>query len=295
MKRFKVKLLRLLLPKLLLRALPDRAFIKLKCLKKDGFLPDLRNPRTFNEKLQWYKLYYRDPLMTRMADKYEVRKFLEDKGFSGLLNELYGVYDSVKDIDFNRFPNSFVLKATHGTAMNIICKNKADLDLEKCCAVMNGWLKKNHFSLDREWSYKNIRPRLICEKFLENEAYSELLDYKFYCFNGKPTAVFVCDGRYCKRGVRYNAYDLDWNRLNVTKGKPASDLYIDKPKKFTDMINIAGQLSQGFPFLRVDFYEVEGRIFFGELTFYPSGGFRPFKPDSYNYVWGDLFVLPGKH
>jgi len=274
------------------RYLPDPLFVTLQQLRHTGRFLNLRNPRTFTDKLQWYKLYYRDPLMTRIADKLEVREYIREKGFAGLLNELYGVFDSVDTIPLASLPPSFVLKATHGSSMNIICRDKRSVDWAASLARMQGWLDTNVYELAREWAYKNIRPRVICEKYLENEGEGELLDYKIFCFDGKPEATFVCTGRYGPGGVRYAAYDLDWQRIHVTKGKPVCDRDFDKPATFPVMCKVASALSKGFPFLRVDFYEVQRELIFGELTLYPDAGLVPFKPDSYDRALGSLFRLP---
>ena len=277
-----------------LNILPDKLFVNLFYREAYGYFPNLNNPKTFDEKLQWYKLYYRVPLMTTLTDKYEVRLYLEDKGFSGILNELYGVYNSVDKIDFSKLPERFVIKATHGSGMNIICKDKESLNWETSRRLMNKWLKRNWYHFGREWPYKNIRPRLICEKYLENKEFEELIDYKFYCYNNKPEMLFVCTGRFSAGGLKYSAYDMDWNRISVYKGRPSIDIVMEKPDNLQAMITIASELCQGFPFIRVDLYSVKGKIVFGELTFYPDSGIVPFTPDKYNYFFGDLFILPDK-
>jgi len=278
----------------LLRILPDKLFISLRYLKVYGHFPDLETPRTFDEKIQWYKLYYRDSLMTDLTDKFAVRKYIESKGLAAILNQLYGVYDKMEEIDFSRLPKSFVLKATHGSDMNIICKDKNNLNWGECYRLMNRWLKTNYFYSGREWAYKNIKPRLICEKYMENEEFNELIDYKFYCYNNKPEVLFVCTGRFSAEGLKYNAYDMDWNRIYACKGKPCSDLIIEKPNTFDAMIAVAEKLCKGFPFVRVDLYSVKDQIMFGELTFYPDSGLVPFTPDNYNLFFGDYFILPDK-
>jgi hypothetical protein len=276
------------------RCLPDWVFINLLYRKRYGNFPNLTNPRTFDEKLQWYKLYYHDPLMTTLTDKYTVRGHLAKKGFAGILNELYGLYSSPDEIDFSQLPKRFVIKATHGSNMNLICNDKATLDWGRCCATMDKWLKTSHYMAGREWAYKHIKPRLICEKYLENEEFKELIDYKFYCYNNKPEVLFVCTGRFSPEGVKYNAYDMGWNRIYTYKGKPESDLVIEKPANLDEMVRVAGELCKGFPFIRVDLYSVKEEIIFGELTFYPDSGICPFTPDRYNYYFGDFFVLPEK-
>ena len=274
------------------RYLPDKLFVSMQYLETYGRFPDLKNPRTFDEKLQCYKLYYRNPLMAVYSDKYKVREYVASQGFGGILNELIGVYATADAINPATLPNSFVLKATHGSAMNIICKDKARLNWIETRAQLTQWLQMDYSRLGREWAYANIPPRLICEKYLENSEQHELIDYKFYCFSGQPELMFVCTGRYNPEGVRYNAYDMQWNLLPLRKGRESSRLTIEKPDTWGQMVEIARALSQGFPFMRVDLYSIEGKVYFGELTFYPDNGKCPFTPDEYNYIYGDLLVLP---
>ena len=207
------------IPRRLSRWLPDAAYFQLLYLKYHGRVLHSRRPRTFNEKLQWYKRYYRDPLMTTLADKLAVRGYLEARGHGHLLNELYGVYDRPEEIDFDQLPESFVLKATHGSNMNIICRDRKHLDLEKSRAEMRSWLARDYYHSGRQWCYKGIRPRLICEKYLENEEFGELLDYKFYCFGGEPEFLWICSGRYGATGVAYNAYDMKGQRVRCLQGQ----------------------------------------------------------------------------
>ena len=232
--------------------------------------------------------------MTGLTDKYNVRQYVIQKNLGHILNELYGVYDRAGQINFEALPDAFVLKTTHGSGMNIICKNKRELDREACRLKLNRWLGKNYYDMGREWAYKNIRPKIICEQYLENGEHHELIDYKFYCYSGKPEVVFVCCGRFGPEGVKYDGYDMQWNRIPVYKGKPAAGLNLAKPDNFDEMIDVATRLSEGFPFIRVDLYSVNNRIYFGELTFYPDNGIVPFSPDKYNYFFGNLFVLPEK-
>jgi hypothetical protein len=276
----------------LFRLLPDAAYLRLLYMWSHRRPLRLRRPRTFNEKLQWYKLHYRDPLMVTLSDKLAVRGYLEARGHGRLLNEMYGVYDRPEDIDFDSLPERFVLKATHGSNMNIICRDRSKLDREKSIAMMRGWLATDFFYSGRQWCYQGIRPRLICEKYLENEEFGELLDYKFYCFGGKPEILWVCSGRYGAGGVKYNAYDMNWRRIRIFKGKPGCDLDILMPANFPAMVATARELCGAFPFIRVDLYAIGGKLIFGEFTFYPDSGLIPFTPDGYNAYFGDLLVLP---
>ncbi len=274
------------------RLLTDKAYVRLLYLKNHGRLPRLRHPRTFNEKLQWYKLYHRDPLMTILSDKYEVRKYLQARGHGSLLNELYGVYDSADEIDFSNLPDRFVLKATHGSNMNIICRDKKALDWRECRRSLTRWLRSNYFYSGRQWAYKNIKPRLVCEKYLQSDGFDELIDYKFYCFHGRPRVMWICTGRYGSGGLRYNAFDMDGSRMPVFKGRAESDRPIVKPDNFAAMVATARALSGGIPFVRVDLFSVKGKLIFGEFTFYPDSGVIPFSPEPYNLIFGDWFALP---
>jgi hypothetical protein len=287
-------IIRLALKRRIRPFLSDRLFLSFMFNRTYGRPPDFRSPKIFDEKILWYNLYYKNPIMTIVADKYAVRGYLEKKGFGWLLNKLYGVYDTAEEIDLDRLPEQFVIKATHGSSMNIICRDKKELDWGKCQQSMRKWLQSNYFNHRREWAYKNIKPRLICEKYLENEEYRELLDYKFYCYNNRPAVVFVCTGRYGADGVKYNAYDMDWKRIQLCKGKPSSALKVERPSSFVAMIDVARELCKGFPFVRVDLYSIREKLIFGELTFYPDAGLCPFTPLEYNNFFGDLFALPDK-
>ena len=272
----------------------DRQVIAMNFPGEDGRPLDLDHPQTFNEKIQWYKLYYRNPIMPLVSDKYRVREHLDQIGLSHLLNELYGVYDRADQINFDALPAAFVLKATHGSGMNIICRDKTALDREACRRTLARWLKTDYYRPGREWGYKDIRPRIVCEKYLENEDRGELLDYKFYCFSGKPHTVFVCCERFSPDGVKHQCFDTAWQPLPVLKGRIRSRLDLPRPRQFDEMLTIARKLSAGFPYIRVDLYLVQNRIIFGELTFYPDCGRIPFTPPEYNQIYGDLFVLPPK-
>ncbi len=257
---------------------------------KAGRYPNLDNPVLFSEKLQWVKLHHRDPLMTRCADKYAVRGYLEEKGYADILNRLIGVYESTDDIDFAKLPDRFVLKATHGSAWNIVCKDKSTMDWRPWILIMKSWLRHNIFWNGREWPYKNMPPRIVCEKYLE-DASGQLTDYKFYCFNGEPTFVQANTGRGTKRHAQ-NFYDLRWSLLPFGKDLPPSpEVQIPQPISLERMIDIARDLSAPFCYVRVDFYEVHGRVIFGELTFFPASGMPDFIPSIYDSFVGKLLTL----
>jgi hypothetical protein len=176
--------------------------------------------------------------------------------------------------------------------MNVIRRNQESFDIDGAKNKFRKWLKVNWYWEGKQWAYKNIPPRIICEKYLVNKDYGELLDYKFYCYDGKAVVVFVCAGRYSEEGVKYDAFDMDWNMLPILKGKAAIRLNFPKPDNFEEMKEIACKLSVGFPFVRVDLYNVENKIIFGELTFYPDNGAIDFSPLAYNTFLGDFFILP---
>ncbi len=277
----------------MLRPLPDKMLICLEFLYNFGRFPNLKNPRTFNEKIQWIKLNDRNPMMTLYADKYEVRKIVEKKIGAHLLNELYGVFETPDEIDFDLLPESFVLKATHGSGWNIIVRDKSVLEIEKAKKKMKKWLEKNFYAKKREWAYKNIPPRIVCEKYMENKDGS-LNDYKFYCFNGEPLFMQVDFDRYSNH---YRAfYDTDWQKLDFFIAKSRKSRRYEKeherPDSLTEMVKVASILSSDFAFARVDLYEFDGKTIFGEVTFYPKNGGGRFSPEYWDAEFGSLLKLP---
>lgn len=272
-------------PKLLLRIQYRRLF---------GHMPDLRNPKTFNEKLMWYKLYYHNPLMTRCADKWEVREYLRERGLEEYMNEAIGVWDDVEKIDFDALPDMFVLKSTHGTAQIIICKDKKTLNIAKTKRVMKFWLRTNQCRAGYEWAYKDIKPRIICEKYIETADGLPPKDYKVFCFKGVPHFLFVASERLNNHDVKFDFYDCDWNLLPVTQGHPNSQKPMQKPSELSKMLEIASKASKDFPHVRVDFYLENGKLMIGELTFYHFDGFVRFNPSKYDEIFGAYFELPEK-
>ena len=259
-----------------------------------GHKPNLENPESFSEKLQWLKLFYRDPLMAKCADKFSVRDYVKKCGYEMFLNDLYGVFEDVDDMDINKLPQKFVLKGAHGSAWNIICRDKAKINWTVWKLIMKSWLKQNLYWYGREWVYKDIKPRIICEKYLEDES-GELRDYKFFCFNGVPKCIQVETGRYSSFNTR-NFYDTEWRLLPFGKELPHNpEATIPKPENFELMIEKARNLSKPFCFVRVDFYNVLGQIYFGELTFFPAGGAPNFVPQEYDQIVGSWLQLPEKN
>jgi len=270
----------------------DEEYIRLLFNKSFGRNPDIEHPKTFNEKLQWLKLYYRDQRMAACADKFEVRGYLEKMGHGHILNTLYGVYENPSSIDISRFPERFVLKATHGSGWNIICKDKSAYDWKGWKLVMKSWLKQNLYYVGREWVYKDMKPRIICEKYIEVPD-GEPFDYKFFCTNGIVQFIQVLD--YSPNTFQGNLYDTEWNIMKEKFAVMGSPKSVEKPSSLDEMMQIARDLSSGFPFARVDLYQSEGKVIFGELTFFPGSGFFKFEPEEFDLQLGSKLKLPEKN
>ena len=241
----------------------------------------LKNPQTYNEKLQWLKLYDRKPIYTKMVDKYEAKKYVENIIGKEYIIPTLGIYNGFEEIDFNKLPNRFVIKCTHDSGGLVICKDKHNLDINKTKRIINKCLKKNFYYIGREWPYKNVQPRIIIEEYMEDNKVKELRDYKFLCFNGNPQLMFIATDRQ-KGETKFNYYDMNFNFLDFKQGHPNDKKKIDKPINFNKMIELSKKLSKGIPHLRVDFYEINGKIYFGELTFYHYSGFMKFEPEEWD-------------
>lgn len=275
--------------------LNDKTYLKIKYRIKMRKKLDINNPKTFNEKLQWLKLYDRNPIYTDFVDKYEVRGFVEKTIGQQYLIPLLGVWDKFDEIDFSKLPNKFVLKCTHDSGGVFICKDKSTLNYKDIKSRINKALRKNYYYICREWPYKHIKPRIICEKYLVDDLNSDLKDYKFMCFNGKVKCCFICSDRSSSQGLKIDIYDTDWNKMNFERvGHPNSHEVIERPINYKNMIELSEKLSRNIPFIRVDFYEVNGKVYFGELTFFPGAGFQKFKPESYDYMLGSWIKLPNE-
>lgn len=279
----------------LLNWIPDKEMIKLQYRLKTGRKLNLRNPMRYTEKLQWYKLYYKDFLMAKCADKFTVREYIESKGLGYILNELYGVYDCIEDIDFSKLPNQFVLKKTNGGGGNnvIICHAKSEFNIRKYLKNMKDWTQIKSNGGGREWVYYKINPRIIAEKLIEAEN-DDLVDYKFFCFNGKPFCLYVITDRILGEKDTIGIFDMDFNQLPYFRGDNVISMTNTpiKPKNFDKMIKIAETLSEDFPHVRVDLYNVKGTIIFGELTFFCASGYHHYEPDEYDLILGEKFILP---
>lgn len=272
--------------------LPKELFLKIRYEYYTGKKLDLINPVEFNEKIQWLEMYYHVPILTQLADKYAVREYVSQKIGKQYLNDLLGVYSNVSEIDFKSFPRRFVLKGTHGSSTNLIVEDKSQLNLVKVKKELKKWMKHDQYKkVGFEWAYKNIKPRIICEAFLEDDTTDHLIDYKFHCFNGKTKFVFISLDE-----TAYNKhyfYDINWNKLAISKSQKKSvPIKLEKPSNFDEMIHLSEILADKLPFVRVDFYSIKGKTIFGEMTFYPVDGRKDFYPDKYNKIIGDYLELP---
>ncbi len=270
----------------------DKTYLEILYKKIFNKELDLDNPKTFNEKLQWLKLYDRNSQYTEMVDKYQVKKYIADLIGEGYIIPTLGIYDKFDEIDFDKLPNQFVLKCTHDSGSTVICRDKNYFDYKLARKKIEKALKRNFFYGGREWPYKNVKPKIIIEKYMEDNEQSELRDYKLMCFNGKVKCSFVCSERYSESGLKIDIYDLEWKKMEVKRNHPNSSIEIAKPKNYEIMIELAEKLSKGIPFVRVDFYEIEGKLYFGELTFFPGSGLTEFIPEKYDNILGDMLELP---
>lgn len=276
----------------LLNWLPDEQYIKLQFRLAMGYWPDLQNPQTFNEKLQWLKLHDRNPLYTTLVDKYAVRQYIADKiGEEYLIPLVGGPWKNADEIDFDALPEQFVLKCNHDSGGVIICKDKSKLDVEAARAKLNKRLGVNYYYANREWPYKNVEPCIIAEQYMA-DGNGELTDYKFFCFNGKADSVMVCIDRNIGE-PKFYFFDREWNLLRYNqRGKNApEDFKLPRVDEIGEMFELANKLCAEMPFIRVDLYLVQGKIYFGELTFFSESGYdNLIVPESDLYL-GDLLKL----
>lgn len=257
----------------MLNGLSDTVYLKCLYYFTFGKRLNLKEPKTFNEKLQWLKLNNRNPLYTMLVDKYEVKKYVADIIGEEYIIPTLGVWDRFDDIDFDALPNQFVLKCTHDSGGLVICHDKKSLDIKNAKSKIETSLNNNYYYWGREWPYKNVTKKIIAEKFIADKN-GELVDYKFFCFNGYVDCVMVCIDRHIN-DAKFYFFDRDWNlkRLNIRGEKAPKDFTLYKPECMDEMFHIAEILSKDIPFVRVDLYELDGKIYFGELTFFPDSGF----------------------
>ncbi len=270
--------------------LPDKKYLTWRALNT-GFKFDLDNPQTFNEKLNWLKLHDKNPLYTKLVDKYEVKDYISSVIGKEYVIPTIGIYNKFDEIDISKLPKQFVIKCTHDSASVVICKDKNNFDFDTCKAKINKALKKNYYYGGREWPYKNVKPRILIEKYMVDESGVELKDYKFFCFQGKMKFFKIDFDRFTNHGANY----YNRNREILTIGEvicpPNYNKKIVFPKTLDKMIDLAEKLSSNIPFVRIDFYNINGKIYFGEMTFYPASGYGLFIDSSWDKKIGDLIDI----
>lgn len=273
------------------KCIPDRLYIQLLFFRHLHKRINLEQPKAFNEKLQWLKLYDRNPEYTKMVDKYAVKQYVSEKIGSEFIIPTLGVWDNPEDINFSDLPDRFVLKWNHDSGSIVICTDKSILDKREAVSRLKSRQKFSGFWYAREWPYKDVVPKVIAEKYIEDSS-GYLNDYKLMCFNGKVRCSFVCTDRFSGDGLKVTFYDRSWNQMPFSRHYPVSDMPVPRPKNYDALVHLAEKLSEGIPFVRVDFYEVNDRVYFGEMTFYPGSGLEEFDPEKWDYVLGSWLELP---
>lgn len=253
---------------------------------------NLRSPQTYSEKLQWLKLHDRNPLYTTLVDKYAVKKYVADMIGEQYIIPTLGVWDSFEQIDFGALPERFVLKCTHDSGGLVICRDKASLDMAASRAKIERSLRTDYYIVSREWPYRDVPRRIIAEPYMEDHTTGELRDYKFFCFDGRVKWLFIATGRASNPEPFFDFFDADFNRLDMRQGHPNAPVPPQKPQNFELMKQLASTLSRGLPHVRADFYEVDGQVYFGELTFYHHAGWIPFDPPGWDLTFGREIRLP---
>ncbi len=274
-----------------LKFLPQEPYARIFYEYYSGKKLNLQNPVEFNEKIQWLKVYYHPDILTKLVDKYEVRSYVKEKIGEDYLNELLGLYNKVSEVNFDHLPHQFVLKTTHGYNNNIVVQNKSKINLRKSKYLLYKWMFRNqYYNGGQEWAYKNAPHRIIAEKYIPEIDNQGLSDIKFYCFGGTPEFIEVTVKQ---PDPERKYFDTTWNHLEMGRmDQPNCEEHLQKPLNLEKMVELAAKLSSGFPFVRVDLYNIKGRILFGELTFYPADGRFPFYPEKYNKIFGDKIILP---
>ena len=278
--------------RLFMKQLPDRLYLEMLYQVRKGKKLNLKKPVSFNEKLNWMKLYDRNPLYTRLADKYLVKDIVADKIGEEFVIPLIGAWDRPEDIRIEELPERFVLKCNHDSGSVVICKDKSKFDMTAAREKLREALDNNYYYFSREWVYKNIIPRIICEPYIEDIEDAELRDYKFFCFDGHVKFLYVATDRF-KEGseVKFTFFDRNYNFLPIVHAHPYANPYPEKPDRFEEMIGIAETLSKGLKHVRVDLYEANGIILFSEYTFYNNSGFTPFYPEEWDERFGEYLNL----
>lgn len=254
---------------------------------------DIHKPIEFNQKIQWLKAFYHPPILHDLVDKYAVRKYVEEKIGAEYLNSFVALYNKASEVDFEELPDSFAMKVVHGCGYNLIVPDKSKLNIRKAKWQLFKWTHKDQYKRSgKEWAYKGVKPRILVEGFMKQEGRDSLNDYKFYCFNGKPKFVEIHLDR--KEDHKSSFYGLDFKQLPFRDVEEDETIQItlEKPKYFDKMVTLAEKLADRLPFVRVDFYYIDDKIKFGEMTFYPGDGRADFQPEEYNKILGDMLELP---
>lgn len=271
--------------------LKDEDYLTMLFPLKTGYPLNLDNPKTYNEKLQWLKINYRKPIMTQMVDKYDSKSYAGQIIGDEYIIETYGVWDSFEEIDFDELPNQFVLKTTHDQGGVVIVHDKENFDYKSAQSKLSDHLNTKHYYLTREWPYKNVKPRILAERLLTPKTDDDLMDYKFYCFDGEPKLMYISHGRQSAT-CHFDFYDMSFQKLDINRPSyPQSDIDFKTPINWDLMIDLASQLSKGFPHLRVDFYNIDGKVYLGEMTFFQGGGMMPFNPFEWDLKLGEWINL----
>jgi hypothetical protein len=275
------------------KKMSDKDFLLKSYTVKFGKKLDLVYPETFNEKLQWLKLYDRKPEYTVMVDKYKARDYIAEKIGERYLIPLIGVWDDPDEIDFDALPNRFVLKCNHNSGLGMcICKDKSVLNIKNVKKGLKRGLKQDYYLTGREWPYKNVPRKIIAEQFMKSDE-SGLTDYKVHCFNGEPKLILVCKDRFSKTGLTEDFFSERWEHLDMRRPThPNASNKTAEPEELSEMLTLARKLSENIPFLRVDFYIIEHKVYFSELTFYPASGFEKFVPEEWDSILGSYLQLP---
>lgn len=270
----------------------EKNYLKLLYKEELGKKLNLDNPKRYNEKIQWLKLFDRNPIYIDLVDKYEVRKYVSKVIGEDYLIPNLGVWDKFEQIEFDKLPNSFVLKCTHDSGGLCIVDEKGKMNIKQIRKKISHCLKRNYYNNLREWPYKNVRPRIIAEKYMVDESGYELKDYKFFCFNGEVKCMFIATDRNADSETCFDFFDRNFNHLDIRNGHPNTKKSISKPENLEEMIEIAEKLGRGFPHVRIDLYNIDGKIYFGEMTFFHWSGLVPFEPDEWDYKFGEWINLP---
>lgn len=270
--------------------LDDRFFLEFYFFRKMGYRLNLKNPQTFNEKINWMKLYDRNPLYKQLSDKLLVRAYIGDRVGCGYLNEVIQVVDSPDQINWMSLPQSFVIKTTHGSAWNIICEDKNGLDIEEASSKLNKWLRSDFYRVYREWQYKDASPRIFIEKYIDCDPNYGLVDYRVFCKHGEPQLIQIELNTYTNHTRGF--YSINWERLPFTYNYPFAEVLLPKPSNLEEMLSVASRLTQDLHFCRVDFFDEKSKLLISEMTFTPIAGFAVFEPKHYDYELGTLIDLP---